>query len=242
MTEVLVALVAVVPALLGLLNSRTRQLNVIRSEVEVLNALPKGQKLARAAMRHEIHASVEHYTQRGQRRVESFMTFGLTFGWLALVVGIYLYEGSITDPETVESFRKIGASLLIGGGATVILLALLGNGIKAWFVLRNWRLRRRTRQLSKRLTEQEERVEELQATIALRAAETEELKRRCEQWLAEVLELEQQALAAGKEPVPRPELLEELFIAYESAGTLADYEPSPELVQRLKPQVRPLDD
>lgn len=163
MIEVLVALVAVVPALLGLLNSRTRQLNVIRTEVEVLNDLPKGQKLARAAMRREIHASVEHYTQREQRRVETFMTFGLTLGWLALVVGIYLYEGSITDPETVESFRKIAASLLIGSGAIVILLALIGNGIKAWFGLRSWRLRRRSRQLSRRLVEQEERVDELQA-------------------------------------------------------------------------------
>lgn len=54
--------------------------------------------------------------------------------------------------------------------------------------------------------------------------------------------MEQQALAAGKQPVPRPELLEELFVAYESAGTLADYEPSPELAQSLKLQARLLDD
>jgi hypothetical protein len=214
MTEVFVGVVAVLPALLGYLNGRRRQLGLIQAEEEVLRGLPKDMTESRDAIRDEIAKSVAHYRNRSDRRMDVFLSWGATVGWVLLILGINLYGGSLTDPDAVRQFRLMAAVALIvvGGGTFLIVVAL--NGYKNFLQIQIWYYRRRTRKNEKIISEQKAKIDALMDGIASQRAGLEER-------IARLLEQESQIIAAGGTPLPRPEGIDRFVDEYVRTGSVA---------------------
>jgi hypothetical protein len=234
MIEVFVGLIAVLPALLGYLNSRKRQLATIETEISVFNALPKGDKTSRDAMRAEIAESLAHYRSRRTRQVEMLLTFGWTVAWLLMILGYDLYKGSLTDPQTLTSLRQTAGWFLFVLGVGLFLFNMVVACVKGYVAIRLWLLRRQTKKLKKRVEEQEAQIQKMEERIAALEVETAESKKTVASWVADVIAAEEEAIEAGEAPKPRPPLLAEVFVAYEAKGSLDDYEPSPELIATVK--------
>jgi hypothetical protein len=232
MTEVLVGLIAVLPALLGFMNSRRRQLALIKEEISVYNELPDGLNESRDAMRTEIVQSVAYYRGRQSRHIEMFMAFGFTVGWLLLLLGYNLYRGTITDPETTDSLRKYAGAALIGVGSAVLVLSIVFVAIRGYLAVKVWWLGRKVKRLEKELKEKDARIDALDQELA-------QLRERLENVVSEILEAERAARERGDDPKPRPSHLAEVFEEYETKGSLIDYEPSPELTALLKQNESP---
>jgi hypothetical protein len=227
MTEVLVGLIAVLPALLGYLNSRKRQLATIEAEISVYAALPKSDKTSRKAMRAEIANSVAHYHGRRARRTDVVFTFGWSIAWLFMVLGYNLYNNSLTDPDTIETFRHTAGLSLVVAGAIILVANLTIGAVRSYLLVRLWWMGRRVKKLEKEVADKEARVEALKPEVL-------QAKKEVEEALAKALDNERRAIESGQEPKPRPAMFAEMYEVYEATGSLDDYEPSAELIARVR--------
>lgn len=130
MTQVLIALIALIPAFMGFANRRGHQLSLMKSEVELLKSLPDGFEKSKNALRQEIAQSVHMYSTRHSRLFETFLLFGWSAGVLTLWLGVNLYQGTLSDPSTVKEARQLGAIVLIVFGAGASFTALIANAIR----------------------------------------------------------------------------------------------------------------
>lgn len=236
MTEVLVGLIAALPALLGYLNSRRRQLATIEAEISVYDALPKADKASRKAMRAEISDSVARYHSRKTRQNELMYALGWSVAWLLIVLGYNLYDGSPTNAETIKTYRQTGGLTLVVVGAGIFLIQLAIAAVRTYAAIRVWWLRRQIKGLQAQRAAAEARQAALEREIAA-------TKHQAETQIAEIIAIEQRTIEAGGVPLPRPPQIAEVFAAYEAHGSLDGYEPSEELKATLKAQddASPLD-
>jgi hypothetical protein len=175
-TEILVGLIALIPTLLGIANGRRRQLATIRAEIEVYEALSEDFKESKDAMVKQIAISVAFYSTRAGRRFDSMFMFGLPVGWLLLVLGYNLYEGSITDPQSLERFREYAGAALMGVGGAAFLLSLGWFAYVGFLMIKNFRLRRQLKRLQAREKELEAQGQEFEARKEELEAQEKELK------------------------------------------------------------------
>ena len=245
-------IIAVLPALIALMSGRRRQLSLLKEEIAVLNALPKAATESREAMLFEVSASVAYYHSREERQFYAIRTYGFAVAWLTVVVGTYVYDGTITDPDTLRTFRQYAGVGLIVFGLVALLASIVLNGAM-WFLSgTTFYYKRKVKKKYQLLDEEDAAIAAQVEALDSALQETASRRERIEERVVAILEQERDAVASGQTRPPRPEGLDEILEEYETTGTLESLsearfkedlrEVTDELATRKAERVQALDD